>query len=695
MEHEMAVVVVTADGTPVEVPPAEIVGADKYEFDDHASIDQGVFAMRLPPIKSRTRRRVSRAPREGPSDGTGVDAEVVPETAASVLSNFAGYIQVSEGHLIWLGADDEEGDNVNAPLDAPYESAHAHAAQRCAERIATRAREAGVSHATGSMHGSRRAAQVSLFLFACPASRDALCIDDANRLAKTLASVTHRYWHAPRRRGPRSAPRGRRKKSPIEVDSGFVEVRSDAYKRATIDTVAAEVVSRERDVLALASKVVARGSRVPRGGPHLMPCGGAVHVERKGELRQRYTYGGSYHVWITMPHLAGPAFDHSAFIRDHAAAVRTIQWLEPLIHACMPSDPRSPGSGHIFSRASMRSRLNHLNGLGVAQIEEPERRPVLCYESLEALNNGERPKIVRTDAVWLTTKSGARINILACTAQGRWGRADGRPTVSPLDGAAFAITQDGTDVRFQTCSECEIYSGSGDVAFVLQPASTGGDTVEVVVRMPLNGRSKRKERAFKFAKRTCLFEPRGIEARLFDQMGTRQERAILGLVVLAAVAGLRAGSKQRSVTEDNEWIMAMYDCSSYGSRVPVSRAYVKRVAAALGVKTPTVHPESALAALNALLSIAHDVYKDDPVARRFGYSERVVWPDVNFPNWKRGLEAKLAADPEIARALKTVIRSVALEGERRGSGALASAIDKHLGPDWARDVYMIDELTRS
>jgi hypothetical protein len=134
-------------------------------------------------------------------------------------------------------------------------------------------------------------------------------------------------------------------------------------------------------------------------------------------LGAKETYAGSYHVWITLPHSTGVKFDHIKFINDHSRAVVFLQWMEPLLLACMCPDPRSPGEGVKHSRASMRSKLNYLSGIGAAKMRVPEPQAILVHESLEALNSGRSPTSRVLDAVWETTESGAMINVLACHSQ--------------------------------------------------------------------------------------------------------------------------------------------------------------------------------------------------------------------------------------------------------------------------------------
>jgi hypothetical protein len=134
----------------------------------------------------------------------------------------------------------------------------------------------------------------------------------------------------------------------------------------------------------------------------------------------------------------GVKFDHIKFINDHSRAVVFPEWMEPLLLACMCPDPRSPGEGVKHSRASMRSKLNYLSGIGAAKMRVPEPQAILVHESLEALNSGRSPTSRVLDAVWETTESGAMINVLACHSQ---------EIQRPLHGTGWPVTLSPTMVR--------------------------------------------------------------------------------------------------------------------------------------------------------------------------------------------------------------------------------------------------------
>lgn len=681
MEHEVTAVAHDAKGQVFEMPAVEIVQLSrdpKKGSEVPNLIARNVqFAISLPPNGS------------GRSTRTHKKKHSVPRGASSVLSDAWGELWVSEtdGRQFDVTQDPIVALEYDVDPKSSFEEQHEAAAKRLAAVLCQRARLSKIEAAVGTL--SHLFSFCYVVLVACKPGKNTLRLDDEAGLATILADATREYYlpPAPRRRRVGRAPLRRRSQlSGLDVDSGFVEMRSDKYLRATVSSVARELVEREKDVVDLATKVAkGHGLSTPAS---IMSRGDAVNGKASG--LSRHTYAGSFHVWLTLPHKAGPAFDHARFTLDHSRAVTAIQWLEPLLVACMPADPRCPGSGQEFSRASMRSRMNELNGFGVASVSLPQVRPVLCYDSIDALNRDERPRVVRTDAVWLETASGAHINILACYSQDRLGR-DTR-AVSSLDGAAFSITNDGTDIRFNSCSSGDVANTSADrelirsghVAFV-----RGERGVEVAVAtyesVDANGN-------LVYGPRRCSFDPRGIEVRLFDQMPGRNEEMLLNLVVILAVAGNASSAgksrkqKHTHPSEDDEWLLAMYDCCYYGSRVPLSKRFVARAAAALGVRAPEDVSLTAYQALNELLRLCHQKYSNNRVARSFGYKGPVVFPDINYPSWLDAVRRRLGTDPALSRKLQE------LAARAETTERLEEAVQAYLGSGWDPDRYMIEEM---
>jgi hypothetical protein len=437
-------------------------------------------------------------------------------------------------------------------------------------------------------------------------------------------------------------PDSNSRRNAFELDSGFVEVKSSKFRNATIDSVASELKVREAAVL--------------KRGRELAPAGTRVALLPRAQVLQdgTETYAGSFHVWITLPHVPGPGFDHAAFVRDHSRLVASMQHLEPLLLACMPMDPRAPGSGDAYSRASMRSRMNGLSGFATATMPvAPKPRKVMCYASLESLNAGDDPAVVTTAEILETTKAGAEINVLACSEQMR----DTELDHDWNSGTGAMYQRRGTDFRFNTCWTC-VNKWTDDKPAFFKDAKG-------------RIRTARKGKSGKWAQsKACAPKMTGVEFRVFDHLMIPHED-LLGIVVLAAAAGKAAENPSR----DPVWMTQMLRCARYGSRAPVSQGYWAAMCKALGVKAgPT--PANAWTALNSILSDAFAAHCKTTIARRFGLKAAPTFPDVNFEVWKRSVNAKKAHDDTLAAKLARVAKK-------------PDTLVKELGPGWIPDKYAI------
>ena len=749
LEHEFSPVQLGPDGVPFTISPDEIVrtvsamraervaarrGATATSTDATDDVSERRVAIRVPPLKKATSgSRRTRAAIPPPTGAVSVFRRIDVFTI-----NFA----TSEHNVLPTNHRIEPGES--------FDDMHRRCALECARAIVREAERAGVTQAFAIVRllgawtnimvvDSRGAARAGT---SAKGHTDVLPLDDEKKIARLLVTATEGMYVPARTRH-----RDIRGDVPgIDTDSGFVEVRSLKFVRATIASVASEVVRREREVLRAAERIVrasadkhpertvVRPTIMPRGGPvrvgSEVAAGFANDSDADMPATLEVSYAGSFHVWLTLPYTPGAAFDHAAFVRDHSRAVVAVQWLEPLLLACMPPDPRSPGSGDAFSRASMRSRLNYLMGFGTACIEPPRKRPVLAYESMDALHRGDRPVVVHTDAVWLTGTSGERINLLACSQQSRYTRHDRASRVSPLDGAAFDITQFGTDIRFDTCA-APLNSDQSDDATVCSAAHldravafvvTAPGVVEVAsstdTRSPLSGASDDEDgtdrAAHTYAIRRCEFEPRGLEVRLFDQMPGRVEETVLGVTILAAVAGSVSGDPADGArpSETDAWILTMHDCARHGSRVPVSRAFIGCAARALGVDPGTAVAAAASArgadadagrvrargrgddmiatahdTLNALLRVAFEKHHKHPTAAAFGLERPVQFPDVNFETWCEIVQRRAALVSGFDKKFRATLSTV-----RTAPDAVASAVQMYLGDGWLPDAFSIAEV---
>lgn len=429
----------------------------------------------------------------------------------------------------------------------------------------------------------------------------------------------------------------------FELDSGFVEVKSSKFRNATIDSIASELRSREAAVL--------------KRGRELAPAGTRVALLPRAQVVQdgTETYAGSFHVWITLPHVPGAGFDHTAFVRDHSRLVASMQHLEPLLLACMPMDPRAPGSGDAYSRASMRSRMNGLSGFAAATMTvAPKARKVMCYASLESLNAGDDPAVVTTAEILETTKDGAEINVLACSEQSRGTELD--HDWNSGTGAGYQNT--GTDFRFNTCWTCVNKWGDDKPAYYKD----------------VKGRIRTAQKTTKTGKwvprKACAPNMTGVEFRVFDHL-TIPHEDLLGIVVLVAAAG----KATENPSNDPCWMAQMLKCARYGSRAPVSSGYWSALCKALGVKASET-PKDAFTALNLVLSEAFSAASKTAIARKFGLKAAPTFPDVNFEVWTKSVNAKKAHDSTLAAKLARVAKK-------------PDTLVKELGAGWIPDRYAI------
>jgi len=443
----------------------------------------------------------------------------------------------------------------------------------------------------------------------------------------------------------------------FEVDSGFIEVKSSRPRNATVASIVKQLHRREAEVVRHSKQLAAAADL--RGVVGILPHGQVVSGTA--------TYAGSYHVWVTLPHRDGPAFDHGKFVRDHSRLVSALQWIQPLLLACMPPDPRSPGSGQKYSRASMRSRLNSLSAFGVAHIPEvPETRNVMCYASIKSLNDGARPTVVSTDSVTLKTSKGMKLNLLACHRQDRYG-SGGRANWT--SGAGFVINRGGTDVRYDTCWSCGPTTDMrrhDTLAFVKTAAGIEAASLD------------KESGTFKLHGDDIEASPIGIEFRVFDHIPSEH---VSDLVSIVALAGASATARERpikSASTDRHWILQMRDAAAHGSRVPVLPEYWAGVCKAFGVKKGTA-PGDAFAGLNALLEIAYAEHGRNAVAKALGLDRAPRFPDVNLPVWVEGTRVLVAQDPSLRLRISRVL----------GSGVDDVVLAKELGPGWRDDVHML------
>jgi hypothetical protein len=435
------------------------------------------------------------------------------------------------------------------------------------------------------------------------------------------------------------------------LDSGFVEVRSDRFSDATVASVVKEVRDRERTVLDECAPYL---SGLPEILPHAMVLGNDVP-----------TYAGSYHVWVTLPHRKGPRFDHARFVADHSRAIVALQWVEPLLLGCMCPDPRAPGEGLKYSRASMRSDLNYLSGVGIARMAPSEPRVLFVYDSLEALNAGRPPSLRRLTAVLQAMESGETINILDCQEQGREALNDfGLVPWQFL--SSVPVAREGTDLRFNTCQGVNLRKGRTAIFMDGDVARLASHSSEDSAYTPATGGD---------------FQPAGFEFRLFDHFPSEHAANLVAAVVtLSGLTHNEAASLTGPVSDSAPWIQQVGNAAMFGSRGPVHARYWTLMRKGLGLDPAAPLPSTMFDALNVTLRDAYEACGRNAASRRviasFGVDAPPAIPDSNFEIWKASAMAKMSAKQ--LKLLSTAARA-----------PTNARIQKVLGPGWLPDVYAL------
>lgn len=215
----------------------------------------------------------------------------------------------------------------------------------------------------------------------------------------------------------------------IEHDSGFVEVKTVRFHKASVRSLMHELEDSENRVLQAASTIVGEDlastvrilphsgyvNVLPYDPKELNDNAGIKALESLTSEDFITTYTGSYHIWFTLPHTPRIKLDElvassissasssssallqkeaikviaheKAFARSHALFALRLQWIEPLLISLMGGHPEAIGRGDEFTRASMRSVDNLLSGFA--------RTPV-C-QALALAESYDRPFVYHSD----------------------------------------------------------------------------------------------------------------------------------------------------------------------------------------------------------------------------------------------------------------------------------------------------------
>jgi hypothetical protein len=513
----------------------------------------------------------------------------------------------------------------------------------------------------------------------------------------------------------------------IDMDGSFVEVRSMDFLRATAEKVVSEVQRHEEAVLGAARRLCKDPGIFGQSGY----AGLGWYNPESGERGEHlHDYAGSYHIWVTLPHApAGSAAERNGVLRAHALMCHRLQWLEPLILSAMGGDPRAPGSGAMYPRASMRSSMNPLYGIGTsdarALLKTRRQVSVSFYAGTrEAVSGiaalaapgpfpGDRSAILPDVRLWSRSGGSDLRYYGVCEDQSRWpgGAHDhvyvhtgdnagtrllpaGQPYQRGLvkAGAAYHVAA-GSDIRTRLCETSRPWAlapSPWKPVFVGRP---GGRDLDLYY-YSVGDAGVELRREFPAASKPPLALA-GIEFRLLDNLpsgrvmpfvravclvgaGAARDAAAMSPEELEAELELRAG-------EDRGWTRAVVAVSTGGGLARLDPGVLGDMMRRIGLDggSATPDPPSASTAFDGLCRVCRGLqasFGGLPDAKRLLGGRRPVESDVvpdcwSWLTWKGAFEGMLAADPSL---LGRLARAPARPGK-------PAALAGRLPPGWSLD----------
>jgi hypothetical protein len=443
----------------------------------------------------------------------------------------------------------------------------------------------------------------------------------------------------------------------IEVDSGFVEVKSTRFKNVTIDGVVAQLAALEERVLDAAGK------------------GAEIFAFSGGQFGETFEYAGSYHVWFTLPH-SPQGKNENGFEASHVAFASCLQWLEPLLLACCTScDPRAIGAGTERPRAYMRGILNWLSGVGTTDVCGAMRSrkappgPVVHFASREDFEafvaSGGEKKERRKRALTMAGRVEGTKTCVDIDRQDRGGihfsdedvvRTSGIDAALELrHDAKFTLNQ-GNDIRVPYCfARQEHRLPHGWTAHVVKEA--GGKLVVRYAHLKNRKWSADPPQDTK-GMRT------GFEFRLMDNMPRAALRPLLELFVLVAAASSKHGGCVNP-SGDPDWTHQVADGVVMGHHAPAIPAYVDKLRRTLSLPpTPKggngaggkkKYAETAWTALVSVQSDLRAAYGDHPWVKLMAPPNPKMTDlvNVNAAGWDYAFQMRVREGPALLASLKT------------------------------------------
>jgi hypothetical protein len=426
----------------------------------------------------------------------------------------------------------------------------------------------------------------------------------------------------------------------IEKDGAFVEVKNVAYKKATVESVVKEVSALQDRVLVASTALTPRPSILPFGGYEFL-----ASEDKEQAVKYRADYAGSYHVWITLPHVRGSTSD-SSFSEMHARYAGKLQWLEPLLMACTTGDARAVGKGAAHPRCHMR----FMSGIGTTDVCGKMRQlrvlntPLHYFEDEEAFggfletSDNSGTKVFSQPYALDYAHNGAIKPYGACIhidrySYGNWDDYLHSPpfpmysydtTASKiLDkvlkeqyDAKFSVS-DGNDIRV-VCKGSEIKLRKGWEAFAVKDKENvtvdlpDGQTQQVTKFKILFANRATKERSASAPMAHNDKERAGFEFRFMDNTPLDHMREVMKLLMLVAATCSREDNKApcTNASSDKDWVQAVANILVKGVHANLARKFVEKLTARFSIVVDDSTPTNVFSFLTWFCGRLHAQEKD-------------------------------------------------------------------------------------
>jgi hypothetical protein len=466
----------------------------------------------------------------------------------------------------------------------------------------------------------------------------------------------------------------------VEVDSGFVEVKTTKFKNVRIEDIAADLHDAEQRALSYAREV--------DGSARIVTYGGDFRDKDPEDPssnpgKPEVSYTGSFHVWITLPH--SPDVSMESFAEAHSALAVNLQWIEPMLLSLTSCDPRSLGSGNEFPRANVRGQVgqNYLSGIAttractdLAPLDKVSFR-FNYYEGDTGPHVHENPATIyisydgKTFTEYLVTSSVDRYNVPPYDSPDKL--IDRPKPGSPLNaslarlGAKFRMSE-GNDIRYL-----------GTEGLALRPGYKSR-VIKIDGRFELRFVDRRGRVTVAAPLRDRVGALTGIEFRMMDNMPTTNLLEVARLMTLVAGA-TDPGGRCVPPLSDPGYVDLVANTLVRGRFAKVPESYLSALESRFSLSLP--RDVDVFQCLCRFSELMHSKYAKSkiPSLMTRSFDRPPTFMDQNSEVFGLFLRRKMLKDPKLAESVRTF--------------KTRSRFVREMGPGWTHDAPYLELYSKS